>query len=371
MFIPKSIHNDKFLKSKCLSVVLLVVLCMTTLLSTSATPMGDIVTIVEGDESRTVYTDSTLVSDIIGEQGIEVTNRDLICPAVNSKLDDDNKLIIKRLSLVDVYYMDKHISYWTDAETYGEFLSNKPGLADDDDICDVNFQDKLKPSGNVINIIKISRKSEQIESEIPYSSRTVYDAKRPKGERKVTTEGKNGKMITNYNIEYHNGVEAVRSADSQTIIEKPVDEVITEGTYVKQAHKPAAFGSSNQSAAVSASASSLVVNGQPISFKKVLTCQATAYDLSIESCGKAPGTPGYGITASGTYAKPGTVAVDPRVIPLGTKMYIVSTDGSVVYGFCTAEDTGGAIKGNKVDLFYNTKQECMQFGRRNVLVYIL
>jgi 3D (Asp-Asp-Asp) domain-containing protein len=84
-----------------------------------------------------------------------------------------------------------------------------------------------------------------------------------------------------------------------------------------------------------------------------------------------PGHPAYGITATGTYAKLGTVAVDPRVIPLGTKMYIVSTDGSVVYGYCTAEDTGGAIKGNKVDLFYNTTAECMQFGRRSVYVYIL
>jgi 3D (Asp-Asp-Asp) domain-containing protein len=102
-----------------------------------------------------------------------------------------------------------------------------------------------------------------------------------------------------------------------------------------------------------------------------LTCQATAYDLSFESCGKYPGEPGYGITASGTYAKVGTVAVDPRVIPLGTKMYIVSTDGSYVYGYCTAEDTGGGIKGNKVDLFYNTRNECMQFGRRSVRVYIL
>ncbi len=370
MFNLKSIQNDKFLNSKGLVTVLLAVVFIVAVVTTSATSIGDIVTIVEGDESRTVYTDSTLVKEIIGEQGIEVTNRDLICPAVNSELADDNTVIIRRLKLIDVYCDGKHVSYWTDANTYGEFLLNKPELADDDDICDVDYQAELKPSGNVVNITKISRAVQQVESEIPYKTKTVYDSNLEKGQRKVTTSGKNGKMVTSYNIEYHNGVEVLRSVGKQTVVEEPVEEVITEGTYVKPSSNTTSSATKPVSAAPSSEAS-LVVNGKPVSYKTVLTCQATAYDLSFESCGKYPGSPGYGITASGTYAKPGTVAVDPKVIPLGTKMYIVSTDGSVVYGFCTAEDTGGAIKGNKVDLFYNTRQECLQFGRRNVLVYIL
>ena len=65
------------------------------------------------------------------------------------------------------------------------------------------------------------------------------------------------------------------------------------------------------------------------------------------------------------------MAVDPKVIPLGTKMYIVSADGEYLYGYCVAEDTGGAIQGNIVDLFFNTYEECIQFGRRDVLIYIL
>ncbi len=70
---------------------------------------------------------------------------------------------------------------------------------------------------------------------------------------------------------------------------------------------------------------------------------ATAYDLSYESCGKRPGDKYYGITASGTKARVGAVAVDPRVIPLGTKLYVESLDGTKDYGFCTAEDTGGGL----------------------------
>ena len=102
-----------------------------------------------------------------------------------------------------------------------------------------------------------------------------------------------------------------------------------------------------------------------------MVMKASAYDLSFESCGKRPGDKYYGITASGTHAKPGTVAVDPRVIPLGTKLYIESMDGTGSYGYATAEDKGGAIKGNRIDLFYANRSEALQFGRREVKVYIL
>lgn len=106
-------------------------------------------------------------------------------------------------------------------------------------------------------------------------------------------------------------------------------------------------------------------------FSKSIIMNASAYDISYESTGKHPGHPYYGITASGTRAKRGTVAVDPRVIPLGTKLYVQSLDAMPDYGFATAEDTGGAINGNKIDLLMDSRQECRTFGRRNVKVYIL
>ena len=105
--------------------------------------------------------------------------------------------------------------------------------------------------------------------------------------------------------------------------------------------------------------------------KRSMVMNASAYDLSYESCGKNPGDYGYGITASGMQACYGVVAVDPNVIPLGTKLYIASADGSYVYGCAIAGDTGGGIKGNKIDLFYNSRAEALQFGRRNVVVYFL
>jgi 3D (Asp-Asp-Asp) domain-containing protein len=106
-------------------------------------------------------------------------------------------------------------------------------------------------------------------------------------------------------------------------------------------------------------------------FSRTLDMIATAYDLSYESCGKYPDHPEYGITASGTKVQPGTVAVDPDVIPLGTRLYIASTDGTPDYGFATALDTGSAIKGYRVDLFMENKEDALAYGIRQVKVYIL
>lgn len=70
-------------------------------------------------------------------------------------------------------------------------------------------------------------------------------------------------------------------------------------------------------------------------------------------------------TSRGTFLHKGIVAVDPNIIPLGTRVYIPG------YGYAIADDVGGAIKGYKIDLAYDTHGEAIQFGRRNVTVYIL
>ena len=73
----------------------------------------------------------------------------------------------------------------------------------------------------------------------------------------------------------------------------------------------------------------------------------------------------------GTIARVGAIAVDPRVIPYGTRMFIVSADGSITYGVATAEDCGGKIKGNRIDLFFDTYEQCISFGVRSCDVYLL
>jgi len=101
------------------------------------------------------------------------------------------------------------------------------------------------------------------------------------------------------------------------------------------------------------------------SYSEVYTMEATAYTAGPESTGKRPGMPGYGITASGMHVQPGVIAVDPRLIPLGTHVYVKG------YGYSIAADTGGAIKGRRIDVYMETLSQAYQWGRRSVKVYIL
>jgi 3D (Asp-Asp-Asp) domain-containing protein len=110
----------------------------------------------------------------------------------------------------------------------------------------------------------------------------------------------------------------------------------------------------------------LLAGKEPV-IEKVLTSTLTAYTAGKESTGKTPSHPQYGITYSGVVAEEGrTVAVDPKVIPLGSTVYIEGI------GIRKAEDTGSAIKGSKIDVFMNDVGEARTFGvKRNVKVFVL
>ena len=100
--------------------------------------------------------------------------------------------------------------------------------------------------------------------------------------------------------------------------------------------------------------------GDTYSFSKVDTLNATAYTAR-------PGA----ICSTGRVARVGVVAVDPKYIPYGTEMFIMSEDGSFVYGLAIAGDCGGAIDNNDVDLYMNSRNNCIQFGRRNLTAFII
>ena len=112
-------------------------------------------------------------------------------------------------------------------------------------------------------------------------------------------------------------------------------------------------------------------DGQVLEYTDVMQLEATAYCPCYSCCGKYPGNKWYNVTATGTKGRVGVIAVDPRVIPLGTQVYIEGLGGAKNYGFGSAEDTGGAIKGQIIDLYFNTHKETVNWGRQQVKVYIL
>lgn len=212
----------------------------------------------------------------------------------------------------------------------------------------LNPQDTITPALNAVvpengQIIITRVVYEQVVEEIPipYATNEVKSAALLWGEREVTTAGVNGAEAVTYKVTKVNGVETERAEEGRVIAREAVDEVITVGTKLTGEALKAAGA-------------------------KCILCTATAYDGSYQTLGYYNPR-----TALGKVPTVGTVAVDPRVIPLGKKLFIETTDGSYVYGESFAGDTGGAIKGNRVDLFMASRAEALQFGRRQVRVYIL
>ena len=213
---------------------------------------------------------------------------------------------------------------------------------DEDDLVTPEMTTLVYP-GIEIKITRVSVVHDTQTIQIPCDVEYRVNKSLAPGQEVVVAEGADGEVVIDNVITYHDGV-AIGYDSVESVVKPSVNRVIECGVW--NVH-----GSGQNSAAAIGT-----VDGY--AYSKKITAKATAY------CDK-------GKTASGIQSKVGVVAVDPRVIPLGTRLYIEASDGSWSYGVCLAGDTGGLIKGNRVDLFYDTYNECIQFGRRDCNIYIL
>lgn len=189
---------------------------------------------------------------------------------------------------------------------------------------------------------------------------TVYNADYtlPKGETKVTQTGRDGWVDVTYEVVYADGAfvsrQAVAEADCTA-----VNEVVSTGTLVKEAQEGDTIAQVVKND--DGSGYLLLKSGDSLHFTGSMEVKCTAYTTGEPKVGT--------ITYTGTKVHVGVVAVDKSVIPLGTTMFITTTDGSYTYGMGHAEDTG--VRGKSVDLYMNSIKECNQFGRRSSIVYFL
>lgn len=179
------------------------------------------------------------------------------------------------------------------------------------------------------------------------------------GETEVHQKGENGEKQITKEIKYIDGEKVSEEVIETKTTKEPVDEIVYVGT---NGTNSTSSGASAGTASMSSGNTFTDHNGATVAFKQVISGSGTAYTA-----------PAGALTATGVAAYHGGVAVNPNVIPYGSKLYITSTDGSFVYGYATAVDTGGALMDGSaiVDCFYNTYDECVNFGRRNVNVYVL
>ena len=215
-----------------------------------------------------------------------------------------------------------------------------------------------EPVGDLLNRLDIPcvvQMQQTYTEEIPFKTIVCDDPTLAVGQEQVLTEGTNGQMVKTADVVYVNYLQTSHEVTSEYVAVQQQDRIILRGTGEKedpQSQKPAIGDGVLVTAA-----------GEILTFDRVEQFRATAYSHNDPGCNM--------ITATGTTVRIGTVAVDPKVIPYGTQMFIVSNDGKYVYGVATAEDCGGGIKGDRLDLYFPSREACFQFGRRNCTVYFL
>lgn len=211
--------------------------------------------------------------------------------------------------------------------------------------------------GMELRIDRVVTAEEVYSSVIAHEAVRCHDPSVPKGEERVLTEGSDGELLCEARVTYINGVESERVILSRTVTRAPVTEVIGVGT------GDAVPDPDPEGMPVIADGFITLPTGEILTYTDTATIRATAYTHTDEGCDF--------ITSTGTTVHWGTVAVDPRYIPYGTRMFIIASNGSYVYGIAVAEDCGGDIKGDRMDLYMPTYEQCMDFGRRVCTIYFL
>ena len=304
--------------------------------------------IYDGEDRRVILSEATEPSEVLSEAGIELNRADII------EMNDEGmvpEITVRRNQLIHINNGGQSMVTNSYGETVGELLERTNLSLNEGDAIDVELTAETF-DGMELNIDRWTTVTEFVYEEIPFETEYVQTNKMVKGEEKVVTEGVNGELKHTAKVVRFNGQEVSREIIATEQTAEPVNQVIKQGTF------EAEMGKLTIKDGVIVTA-----DGEIYTYSHTMKVKATAYTHTDKGCDK--------ITATGTTVHWGTVAVDPKLIPYGTKMFIVSNDGKFVYGLSAAEDCGGSIKGNRIDLYMPTTSECFQFGIRNCTIYFL
>ena len=268
------------------------------------------------------------------------------------------KITIPRAVRAEIQVDGEVIEVMTTNDTVEEVLAKAEVVLEDQDKLNCDLEDPIKKDME-IEVIRVTSEVITETEELDFNTKRENDSNLEKGKTRVAQEGQKGQLVRKIKITNENGEEVEREVVSEETTKRPVERIVNVGT---KEFKPAPVNrgtsrntdSSNSTPAASESNSSSDTSSN--SEYRVLTVEATAYSSQ---------DPGVGtITATGETLRHGIIAVDPRVIPLGTKLYVPG------YGYGVAADTGGAIKGNKIDLAYMNRTEALKFGRQTLTIRV-
>ncbi|MFT8347786.1 3D domain-containing protein [Clostridium saccharoperbutylacetonicum] len=312
--------------------IIVVVVTIVTILSMRKT----LVLSVDGKE-ETFVTYKGTVKDVLQERGIQLAEKDKVQPSLESKVSAKETIELKRAIPVEIKANGIQLKVQTAEDTVKDMLEAEQdtlkdqGISFDEDVDEVSpsLDSKVEENSNV-QLVKVDTKDLVEKQPINFDTIVENDEKLDTSVQKVKSDGVNGQKEITYQVVYKDGVEVSRNVKSAKTIVEPQNKVVIKGTGQVYASR----------------------GGEQIKYKKKMNCTATAYSgHSATATGRRPVRNEGGLS---------TIAVDPSVVPLGSKVFV---DG---YGYAIAADTGGAIRGNKIDLFLNSSSECDNWGRRSV-----
>lgn len=334
----------------------------------SAEVHGDI-TVAIADGTRTMrveaYTGDT-VGKVLEQAGVTLSEIDEVSPSLETAFWHTGKISITRNAAVTIFDNgEKTTCIVPEGTTQREAAAAAGIRLQGEDYLD--HPEKPVKDGMTVQVNRVTYETVKKNETAKFRTVEVSDDTMKAGKRAVETEGKNGRKKVTYREKLVNGKVVETEKLGERVTKAPVDRVVRVGTKLEAEKRLTGVTQSgaagyNRGAYEPGNGSSFVdISGNRVQYRTTVTGSGTAY------C--EPG----GICSTGVPAQVGVVAVNPNVIPYGSHLFIAAADSSYVYGYAVAGDTGGAMLSGQavVDLYMNSESDCISFGRRNVVVYVL
>ena len=325
------------------------------------------ITVFDGEKEGVVYRANGTVAEALEQNGIVLKDGDVLSCSADELICEGMGISITRAFPVKIKADGETTKINIAGGTVSDALDKAVIALDDDDKISASLDTQLK-SGMEIKITRISYEERTEKKAVNFKTESKKTDKLYVGQSKVEKKGVKGEKEVTYKDKYVDGKLKESKEIKSVVTKKPVNEVKLVGTKKKPASATNTAGAKLANGVRTISRltppSSLKLNGNvPTSYKRKIVGTASAYS-------------GGGVTATGRGVMPGYIAVNPRQIPYHTKMWIVSNDGRYVYGYASAEDTGGFInwtgsRATLCDLYMSSESQASAFGRRSVTIYVL
>lgn len=320
------------------------------------------VTIVVDGIEIPAYTFKNTVKDVLEENDIVLRDGSNVFPSKLSKISGGEKIVLINPVPVILYRgIDDPYEVMTTSNNVGDFLKEQGIDIDENDIVIPSIDTEIVPDLEIqVKYIDLDIKEQNFE--IDYEVIVKNNDDFYEDEEKVIQDGKKGLRLVKNKITYENGIEIDNKIIYDNVEINPTEKIIERGTKKREIIGNAQ-GTQDYIDFAYENGNKISFLGKEYSISKTMSVEATAF-YNSESNGNHT-------TATGNptvYNPSGwsTIAVDPKVIPLNTRIYIEG------YGFGIAHDTGGLIKGNIIDVFMPNRSSTYKWGRKkNVKIYIL